>query len=223
MFADRTDAGNRLAEAVAAKGYADPVLLALPRGGVPVAAIVAERLGCPLDLVLVRKIGAPGHEELAVAAVADGPREATDRHVAVNQDVLAQLGRDRGWVDARADEQMAEIRRRRRAYLGERRPVSVAGKTAIVVDDGIATGATTRVALQAVREADPARLVLAVPVAPPDTVAALREVCDEVVCLETPASFGAIGLFYDDFHQVPDEEVIAALDRAAARGDAATG
>ena len=149
-FSDRTEAGRRLADALAAETLPDPVVLALPRGGVPVGAEIAERLGCPLDLVLVRKIGAPGQEELAVAAVADsGP----DRHLAVNEEIRRALGLDRAWIEAQADEKAAENRRRRQSYLGTRQRMDLAGRTAIVVDDGVATGATTRVALEAVRAA----------------------------------------------------------------------
>jgi len=213
-FSDRTEAGRRLADALAAETLPDPVVLALPRGGVPVGAEIAERLGCPLDLVLVRKIGAPGQEELAVAAVADsGP----DRHLAVNEEIRRALGLDRAWIEAQADEKAAENRRRRQSYLGTRQRMDLAGRTAIVVDDGVATGATTRVALEAVRAAGPARVILAVPVAPADAVEILSRSCDRVVCLETPEPFGAIGYFYDDFHQVSDEEVIRQLDRAADR------
>lgn len=213
-FSDREEAGRRLADALAGENLPDPVVLALPRGGVPVGAEIADRLGCPLDLVLVRKIGAPGQQELAVAAVADsGP----DRHLSVNEEIRRALGLDRAWIEAQADEKAAENRRRRQVYLGTRQRIDLAGRTAIVVDDGVATGATTRVALEAVRAAGPARVILAIPVAPADAVESLSHSCDRVVCLETPEPFGAIGYFYDDFHQVSDEEVIRQLDRAADR------
>ncbi|HSD26333.1 MAG TPA: phosphoribosyltransferase family protein [Vicinamibacteria bacterium] len=211
IFRDREQAGRRLAEALVRFKGSDPVVLALPRGGVPVAFEIARSLAAPLDLVLVRKIGAPLQPELAVAAVVDGE----DMEITVNEDLVEELGLPEGYVREQAARQVEEIERRRGLYLRGRDRVAVEGKTAVVVDDGIATGATMRAALRAVRRRQPGRLVLAVPVAPPDTVAALRREADEVVCLSTPRCFGAIGEFYRDFRQLGDDEVRGLLERAA--------
>lgn len=206
-FTDRTDAGRRLAEALASHRGEPAVVLALPRGGTPVAAEVAEALGAPLDLLLVRKIGAPFDEELAMGAVAEGGETVR------NADVIAELGVDEATFEAARTRQLAEIERRRAAYLKDRPRAGIAGRVAIVVDDGIATGATTRAALRAVRAQGPARLVLAVPVAPPETLAALRGEADEIVCLSQPIFMGAIAMHYDDFRQVGDAPVSEILAR----------
>lgn len=207
IFADRAEAGRALAKVLADKGYRDPVVLALPRGGVAVALEVAKALGAPLDLVLVRKIGVPYQPELALAAVVDGEHP----ELVINEDVRRMSGVSDADLERGKARELAEIDRRRAYYLKGRERVPVAGRTAIVVDDGIATGATTRAALKALRRANPDKLVLAVPVAPPDTLAKLRGEVDEVVCLETPEPFYAIGLYYYDFTQVSDEEVVALL------------
>ena len=209
-FRDRKEAGRRLAEALAVYRGHDVVVLALPRGGVPVAAEVAAALDAPLDLVLVRKIGAPFHEELAMGAVADAAGQTCTVR---NTDVIAMLGVDEETFDAVRAGQLQEIERRRTAYLGDRPRAEVAGRLAIVVDDGVATGATTRAALRAIRRQRPAKLVLAVPVAPTDTLAELRSEDDEVVCLEAYPDFGAIGLYYADFRQLSDEDVTSILAR----------
>ena len=211
MFRDRRDAGRRLAQALAGLDLPNPVLLALPRGGVPVAVEAAGLLRAPLDLVLVRKIGAPGHQELAAGAIVDGSRPDLVR----NEDVIRSYRIDESYLAAEALRQLAEIERRRRLYLGLRPRVPLEGRDAIVVDDGIATGATVRAALQAVRRARPRSLVLAVPVAPPETLAELGPLCDEIVCLESPPDFHAVGQFYRDFGQVPDDEVVELLRSAA--------
>ena len=210
VFRDRADAGRALAEALAERGFEDPVILALPRGGVPVAIEVVRRLNAPMDLVMVRKIGVPGQPELAAAAVVDGDTP----HVVFNENILAQAGLSRDDIDRLAETELEEIRRRRGLYLGDRPQVPVEGRTAIVVDDGIATGATMRVSLKAVRARAPARLVLAVPVAPRDTVEALRPEVDDIVCLRTPSLFGGVGRHYAAFPQTTDDEVIALLDEA---------
>jgi predicted phosphoribosyltransferase len=208
-FMDRRDAGAALAKALANYANEQPVVLALPRGGVPVAAEVATALKAPLDLILVRKIGVPAQPELAMGAVVDGDAPL----IARNEDVIALAGITEPEFKAVCDRELGEIERRRQRYLGGRRPVEVAGRTAIVVDDGIATGATTRAALRATRVRKPAKLVLAVPVAPTDAVAALRQEADDVVCLEEYEYFCAIGFYYRDFRQISDEEVIETLAR----------
>jgi putative phosphoribosyl transferase len=215
LFADRVEAGRRLAAALGHLAGRDPIVLALPRGGVPVAAEVARALKAPLDVVLVRKIGMPFQPELALGAVAEGDPP----QLFIDETLRRSFAVPDRYVEEAIARQRAEIERRRRLYGEGRAPLAIAGRTAIVVDDGIATGATTRVALRAVRGGKPARLVLAVPVAPPDSLDALAGEADEVVCLETPEPFGAIGQFYEDFAQLEDDEVIALL-RDAARADA---
>jgi len=210
-FRDRTHAGRLLAAELRRFASRDPVVLALPRGGVPVGFEIAQALGAPLDLVLVRKIGAPLQPELAVAAVVDGEQ----MEIVMNEDVAASLHVPKGYVEQQAARQVEEIERRRRLYLGGRERVAVEGKTALVVDDGIATGATMRASLHAVRRRKPGHLVLAVPVAPPEAVESLRREVDEVVCLHTPDDLYAIGQFYDNFVQVDDDEVRELLERAA--------
>lgn len=212
-FRDRAEAGERLAAAVAALGLGDPVVLALPRGGVPVAVPVARALGAALDLLMVRKIGVPGNPELAAGAVVDGPA-----HQAVfNEDVLRGLGLDRADFDMAVAGELKVIEARRARYMGGRAPVDVAGRDAVVVDDGIATGATVRAALAGLRRKAPRSVTLAVPVAAPEALAALEGLVDGVVCLSRPVAFRAVGLHYDRFGQVTDDEVIAAL--AAAETD----
>lgn len=208
-FSDRTDAGRRLASALAQYRGQHPVVLALPRGGVPVAAEVAEALSAPLDLVLVRKIGLPRQPEFAIGAVVDGAEPIIVRNEAFIG--LAGVGDDEFQQICRSE--LAEISRRKVRYLGSRARAPLAGRTVIVVDDGIATGATMRAALKAIRRRQPGKLVLAVPVAPAEVVAELRREVDDLVCLEIPEPFIAIGNFYLDFDQVGDEEVIAILAR----------
>jgi putative phosphoribosyl transferase len=222
-FADRSDAGRRLAQKLAAMRLSSPVVLALPRGGVPVGAEIARALGAPLDLLLVRKIGVPSQPELAVAAVIDG--EQPD--LVVDEAIQHEAGIPQEYIDRQAQQQLAEIERRRRLYVGGRPALRVEGCTAIVVDDGIATGTSMRAALRALRRRKPAQLLLAVPVAPPDTVARLRAEVDDIVCLAQPTPFMAIGPYYDDFHQLADSEVTAALraldDERASTPSAARG
>jgi putative phosphoribosyl transferase len=206
-FKDRSDAGRKLAGALVQYKDQEPVILALPRGGVPVAAEVAAVLQAPLDLILVRKVGVPFQPELAMGAVVDGGTPLIVR----NEDVIGITGIDEFEFKAVCDAELAEIERRRRRYIGSRERVEVSGRTAIVIDDGVATGATTRAALRATRMRNPKRLVLAVPVAPTDTIAALRSEVDDVVCLEDHEFFGAIGAYYANFTQVSDEEVIEIL------------
>ena len=208
-FKNRSDAGRKLAKALAGYKEQQPVILALPRGGVTVAAEVAAVLNAPLDLILVRKVGVPFQPELAMGAVVDGGAPIIVR----NEDVIRLADIDESEFKQICDSELAEIERRRQRYLGSRQRADVSGRTAIVVDDGIATGATTRAALRATRIRNPEKLVLAVPVAPTDTVAELRSEADEVICLEDHEFFGAIGTYYADFSQVSDETVIDILKR----------
>lgn len=211
MFRDRSDAGQQLAAKLLHLGDFNPVVLALPRGGVPVGFEIARVLDAPLDLVLVRKIGVPWQPELALGAVTDGG----DPEVFIDRTLATELGIDEQYITSETKRQVEELERRRRVYRAGRAPIEIAGRAAIVVDDGIATGATMRVALQATRRRNPSRLVLAVPVAAPDSLDRLRPETDEIVCVETPAGLGAIGFFYRDFHQVSDAEVTTILARAA--------
>jgi predicted phosphoribosyltransferase len=211
VFADRRDAGHQLGAAVADLIGSEPaVVLALPRGGVSVGVQVAEVLGCPLDVLVVRKVGVPGHRELAMGALAGGT-------VVRNRDVIASVGVDEATFERVAAQELAVAQAREQSYRGIRTPVPVAGRTAIVVDDGLATGATARAALTALRARDedrPARVVLAIPVAPPDTLDLLAALCDDVVCLRSPRDFYAVGAWYADFTQVDDAEVERLLARA---------
>ena len=203
-FHNRVEAGRLLAEVLATRDYPDPVVLALPRGGVPLGAQVARKLGAPLDLVMVRKIGVPFQPELAAAAVVNGDHP----EIVVNRDVVTHCGMTNVDIEHLAEVQLQEIKRRRAIYLEDRPNVSVKGKTAIIVDDGIATGATVRAALKAVRRQKPAKLILAIPVAPAETLKNLQDAVDEIVCLETPDFFHAIGAHYANFDQVLDDEVV---------------
>ena len=218
-FIDRTDAGRQLAKALTAYKTQSPVILALPRGGVPVAAEIATALDAPLDLILVRKIGVPFQPELAMGAVVDGSEPVTVR----NEDVIGLTGVSEQEFNATRDQQLAEIERRRKLYLGNRPHPQLSGRVVIVVDDGIATGATTRAALQAILMRKPSKLVLAVPVAPTDTLRRLQGEADDIVCLEDYENFGAIGLFYSDFTQVSDTKVIEILARYPVKPETVSG
>ena len=206
QFRDRHDAGQRLAEALAfLKGRKDLLVLGIPRGGVVVAAEVARALGAPLDVFIARKIGAPGNPELAIGAV------ASSGDVVLDERLIAGLRVPADYIEAETARQRQEIARRMAAYRGDRPPPKLAGKTVVLVDDGVATGATTLAALRALRAAKPAELILAVPVGPPDTIARLSAEADQVICLHTPAWFWAVGAFYVDFSQTTDEEVVRLL------------
>lgn len=210
-FRDRSDAGRCLAAALEQYRHSHPVILALPRGGVPVAGEIASALDAPLDLILVRKIGVPMQPELAMGAVVDGGSPLIVR----NEEVIQMAGIGEAEFKSVCDDELAEIERRRRRYLGRCERIDIAGRTAIVVDDGIATGATMRAALRATRMRQPNRLVLAVPVAPTEVLAAMRDEADDIICLETYSMFGAIGVYYSDFRQITDREVIDLLQRHA--------
>ena len=206
FFQDRSDAGLRLADALEEyAGRTDVVVLGLPRGGVPVAREVAHRLHAPLDVLLVRKLGVPGHRELAMGAIAAG-----DVRV-LNRDVIDEFGVTPAAIDAVTSAQRAELARRAQRYRDGRARVDLRGKTVILVDDGLATGATMRAAIHGVRAHDPARLVVAVPIASADVCEMLQPSVDDLICLETPAYFLSVGAWYRDFDQTTDREVQAAL------------
>lgn len=202
IFRDRRDAGEKLAYKLAAYANRDDVLvLALPRGGVPVAYEVAKRLNAPLDVFLVRKLGVPGHEELAMGAIASGGTRV------LNQDVVGPLRIGEETIEDVARVEQIELERREREYRGSRQISSVAGRTVILIDDGLATGATMRAAVAALRQQGPKELIVAVPVSSPETCAELRDEADEVVCAVTPRPFYGVGMWYSDFSQTTDEEV----------------
>lgn len=209
-FADRHEAGRQLARRLSPMvGDEDTVVLALPRGGVPVAEEVAEELGAALDVMLVRKVGVPWQPELALGAVASGDVTV------FNDDVVRATGLTSEDIDRAVERERGELERREGLYREGRPAADVTGKTVIVVDDGIATGATVRAALRALEQRGAARTIVASPVAPPETVASLRTQADDVVCLKTPDDLRAIGLWYEDFTPISDDEVVRALrDRA---------
>jgi putative phosphoribosyl transferase len=219
VFRDRTDAGRRLAQKLRSyRGRPDVVVLALPRGGVPVAAEVAAELDAPLDVFLVRKLGVPGHDELAMGAIATGGTRV------LNESVIRHFGIPRAVVDHVAEREGRELERRERRYRGTRPFPTLAGKTVILVDDGIATGASVRAAVRAICQQEPARIVVAVPVAPLGTVAAFAGEVHEIVCVEKAEAFDAVDFFYETFAQTTDAEVCEILERPrslVAAGDVA--
>lgn len=207
-FANRSEAGKLLAARLKHLEADAPLVLALPRGGVPVAYEIARAFRAELDLLMVRKLGAPGNPEFAIGAIVDG----ADPQLVVNPEAINLIGPESGaYLEREKRIQLAEIERRRRAYLGERQPVPIAGRTVIIVDDGVATGATIAAAIRGARQAGPARLVLAVPVAPHETARQLRMLCDELVVLALPEPFISVGQHYRDFTQTSDAEVIRLL------------
>ena len=200
-FLDRVDAGQQLARVLLHHRGTGALVLGLPRGGVPVAAEVAEVLGAELDVLVVRKLGVPGHEELAMGAVAGGGLRV------LNQDVLSRLALPDGVVEAVTEQAAAVVAEREQDYRGDRPPLALRGRRVLLVDDGLATGATMRVAVRAVTGGGASPVVVAVPVAPPSACEGLRALADEVVCLHTPSSFFAVGAWYDDFSETSDDEV----------------
>ncbi|MFC7517586.1 phosphoribosyltransferase [Herbaspirillum sp. GCM10030257] len=210
-FKDRREAGAQLAAALMYLKKDSPVVLALPRGGVPVAYEVAQALGAPLDVLLVRKIGAPGFPELGLGAVVDGQRHQR----VINEELVNRLRPPPGYLEAEEQRQLDEIERRRKIYCGDRPPVPIQGRTVIVVDDGIATGGTMGAALKALAREGVAKLIFAVPVAPRSALDSLCAVVDDGVCLFTQSNFQAVGQYYKNFEQTTDEEVIVLLDAAA--------
>jgi len=207
MFADRRTAGRELAGRLQHLREDKPLVLALPRGGVPVGFEIAEGLDAPLDIVLVRKIGVPWQPELAIGAVVDG----ADPQVLINEVLARELAIEESYVKSESARQLQEIERRRQTYLGDRPLLPLAGRTVIVVDDGIATGSTARAALRAVGKAGAGKIVLAIPVAPKDTLAELQAEVDEIVCLASPSPFIAVGAHYAEFPQLADSDVVTLL------------
>jgi putative phosphoribosyl transferase len=218
LFENRQAAGRALARGL--RAYADRedvVVLGLPRGGVPVAYEVAEAIGAPLDVFLVRKLGLPRHPELAMGAIATG------RVQVLNPDVVREFGVSNHELESVIDVERRELQRRERSYRGDLPPVAVRGKTVILVDDGLATGSSMRAAVTAVRELQPARIVVAVPVAPLSVLRDFQHIADEVVCAATPEPFIAVGRFYENFDQTNDEEVRELLSLSAGRQPVAPG
>jgi predicted phosphoribosyltransferase len=207
MFTDRIDAGRQLADLVEGHDVDADIVLAIPRGGLPLGRAVADELSVPLDIVVARKMGAPHNPELAIGAV------AADGSAWINDELVADLGVDEAYVGEKRREEATNAREKAERYRGDRPEPELAGKTVVVVDDGVATGATAIACLRHVAAAGAERVVLAVPVGAPDTVERLGSEADEVLCVETPPHFQAVGQFYDDFGQVTDEEAMAYLDR----------
>jgi putative phosphoribosyl transferase len=208
LFYDRTDAGRRLAKLLKRRIQGPCIVLAIPRGGVVVGYEVAKELGCPLDVVISRKVGAPAQPELAVGAVAE------DGVVFVDEEIAGLVGVSRDYVERRAREELREVRRRAEEYRGGREMPDLSGKTVILVDDGLATGLTMMAAVHMARNKGAEKVVVAVPVSPPETVAKLRRHADEIICLETPTNFYAIGQFYERFDQLTDEETNSILRKS---------
>jgi putative phosphoribosyl transferase len=210
LFKDRTDAGQHLAKLLQGRGYgAATLVLGLPRGGVPVAYEVARHLRAQLDVFIVRKLGTPGHEELAMGAIASGGVKV------LNQDIVHNLAIPESAIERVAERERQELERRERLYRGDRPFPDLAGQTVLLVDDGLATGATMRAAVKALKHQEAGRIVVAVPVAAPDTCEAFKEEVDEVVCAETPQPFYGVGMWYADFSQTTDDEVKELLARNA--------
>jgi predicted phosphoribosyltransferase len=206
MFRDRTDAGRQLAEEIARRGVDADVVLAIPRGGLPIGRPIADELGIPLDVIVAKKIGAPGNPEYAVGAV------SSQGHLWVNEDAVGAGGVDREYVEAEREAVERASREKAERYRGDRPDPDLRDKTVVIADDGVATGGTATACVRTVREAGARRVVLAVPVGSPRTVDELEAEADEVVCPATPSNFRAVGQFYDRFGQVSDEEAMAYLN-----------
>lgn len=206
MFKNRTDAGQQLADVLGDHNVEADIVVAIPRGGLPVGRVVADSLRVPLDIVAARKLGAPQNPELAVGAV------AADGTVWLNESMIAELGVEDGYVEEQIEAQRKAAIEKIERYRGYRSPLDFEGKTVIIVDDGVATGATTIACIRQIKNAGADRVILAVPVAPSDTVEQLRSEADEVICVETPSDFGAVGQFYESFEQVSDKQAIGYLD-----------
>jgi len=209
QFTNRRHAGVALAMALRNLTLLDPLVLALPRGGVPVGREIARALQAQLDVLLVRKIGAPGHEEFALGAIVDG----TEPNWVVDERMLDRFDPPPDWFEQQVLEQIRELERRRVLYRGAKAPARLEDRDLIIVDDGLATGSSVRAALKGLREHHPRRVIVAVPVGPAETVAKLREEVDDLVCLETPTPFRSVGDHYRDFHQLSDQEVIDLLSK----------
>ena len=210
LFNDRRDAGTKLAQKLSAyANRSDVVVLALPRGGVPVAYEVALALNAPLDIFTVRKLGLPGHEELAMGAIATGGARV------INQDVVRSFNIPQGVVEAVAKQELTELERRERVFRGDRMMREIHDKTAILIDDGLATGASMQAAIMGLRAKHPARIVVAVPTAPSETCEAFKKLVDEMICATSPEPFYGVGQWYEDFSQVTDEEVQTLLEQAS--------
>jgi len=208
VFLNREDAGRQLAALLGHLRDAAPMVLALPRGGVPVGYEIARELDAPLDVFLVRKIGAPGHRELGIGAVAQGGLTI------LNESAIAMLGVSQQAIDQITAEETAELERRLRRFRGDQPPVDVRGRTVILVDDGLATGVSAAAAIRALQRLEPARIILAVPVCAPETAESLRPEVDSIVCVQMPENFLAVGYWYRNFEQTTDEEVVDLLEKA---------
>jgi putative phosphoribosyl transferase len=210
LFRDRRDAGRKLAKKLSAyANQSDVVVLALPRGGVPVAYEVALALNAPLDIFTVRKLGLPGHEELAMGAIATGGARV------INQDIVRTFNVPRGVVETVAKQELKELERRERVFRGDRMMREIHDKTAILIDDGLATGASMQVAIMGLRAKDPARIIVAVPTAPLETCEVFKQLVDEMICGTTPEPFYGVSRWYEDFSQTTDEEVQTLLEQAS--------
>jgi len=211
IFENRREAGRALARRLMGYTGQNPVIYALPRGGAPVAAEIAQRLAAPLDLILVRKLGAPHQPELAIGAVVDGAAPTLILH----DNIIRHLGVSEKYIMLAKSKALSEIERRRKIYLKGRPPISPKNKTVIIVDDGLATGATMEAAINAVRQAGPKHIIVAVPAAPVDTLSRLEKLADEMICLTTPQPFWSVGGCYRSFPQLSDDDVIACLNECA--------
>lgn len=207
MFRDRTEAGERLATLLNDRDVIADIVLAIPRGGLPVGRAVADALDVPLDIVAARKIGAPDNPELAIGAV------AADGSVWLNDQLIDRLGLDQGYIDEGIERERSNAQAKVERYRGDRPMPGFRGMTVVIVDDGVATGATIRACIRQIRTAEASRILLGIPVGPPDTIDSLRSEVDELVCVDTPTHFRAVGQFYQHFPQVSDEEAVEYLDR----------